>query len=60
MCKCYLLSGIGVAMVTVSALVGIYYNMIIAWSLYYFAVSLTINELPWERCHSSWASDCKQ
>ena len=30
-----LLLGIGVAMVTVSALVGIYYNMIIAWAIYY-------------------------
>merc|ERR1711976_189679 len=48
--------GIGVGMVIVSALVGIYYNMIIAWALFYLAASFT-SELPWENCDRSWASD---
>ena len=53
-----LLLGIGVAMVTVSALVGIYYNMIIAWAIYYLFASFT-SKLPWEECHKDWASECK-
>lgn len=48
--------GIGVGMVVVSALVGIYYNMIIAWSIYYFFASFTSN-LPWEKCDPKWATD---
>lgn len=48
--------GVGVAMVTVSALVGIYYNMIIAWSLYYLFASFT-TKLPWQDCNRDWATD---
>ncbi|KAK2151064.1 hypothetical protein LSH36_377g03025 [Paralvinella palmiformis] len=48
--------GIGVAMVIVSALVGIYYNMIIAWSLYYLFASFT-TKLPWKECNRDWATD---
>lgn len=47
--------GIGVAMVIVSALVGIYYNMIIAWALYYLVASFTaLPGLPWDTC-GSWS-----
>ncbi|KAK7496037.1 hypothetical protein BaRGS_00012738, partial [Batillaria attramentaria] len=49
-------SGIGVGMVIVSALVAIYYNMIIGWALYYLFASFT-DDLPWTRCQGSWASD---
>jgi len=48
--------GIGVGMVIVSALVGIYYNMIIAWSLFYLFASFT-STLPWANCNREWASD---
>lgn len=48
--------GIGVAMVIVSALVGIYYNMIIAWALFYLFASFTKN-LPWTNCDPSWATE---
>ncbi|KAK7116102.1 sodium- and chloride-dependent neutral and basic amino acid transporter B(0+)-like isoform X1 [Littorina saxatilis] len=50
-----LFSGIGVGMVIVSALVCIYYNMIIAWSLYYLFASFT-SELPWAECRAPWAT----
>ncbi|ELT90268.1 hypothetical protein CAPTEDRAFT_225103 [Capitella teleta] len=46
--------GIGVGMVIVSALVGIYYNMIIAWALFYLAASFT-SDLPWVTCDRDWA-----
>ncbi|XP_064638944.1 sodium-dependent proline transporter-like [Lineus longissimus] len=42
-------TGVGVAMVIVSGLVAIYYNMIIAWSLFYMFASFT-SELPWSSC----------
>ena len=46
-------AGVGVAMVIVSGLVGIYYNMIIAWSLFYLFASLN-SEVPWKTCNGWW------
>ncbi|KAL4227908.1 Sodium- and chloride-dependent glycine transporter 2 [Mactra antiquata] len=50
-----LFQGVGVGMVAVSAMVAIYYNMIIGWSLYYLVASFT-SELPWAHCNPEWAS----
>ncbi|KAI0231668.1 Sodium-dependent proline transporter [Lamellibrachia satsuma] len=47
--------GIGFAMVTVSSLVAIYYNIIIAWAIFYFFASFT-SDLPWQYCDRSYAS----
>jgi len=39
----------------VSSLVAVYYNMILAWSLFYvFATLINASELPWANCDSSW------
>ena len=52
-----LFTGIGYGMVAVSALVAIYYNMIIAWAIYYLFSSFT-STLPWETCiGKSWSTD---
>ncbi|XP_064624664.1 sodium- and chloride-dependent glycine transporter 1-like [Lineus longissimus] len=48
--------GVGVGMLVVSCLVGIYYNMIIAWSLYYMFASFTA-VLPWSTCDNWWNTD---
>ena len=40
-------------MVLLSALVGIYYNVIVAYTLFYFFSSLTSN-LPWANCQNWW------
>lgn len=48
--------GIGYAMLIVSSLVGIYYNMIIAWAIYYLFASFT-GDLPWSKCRDEWSSD---
>ncbi|XP_042228202.1 sodium- and chloride-dependent glycine transporter 1-like [Homarus americanus] len=47
--------GLGWAMVIVSALVTIYYNMILAWTLYYTFASFT-SVLPWGHCHNDFNS----
>ncbi|NWU71524.1 SC6A7 protein, partial [Pterocles burchelli] len=43
---CPLLKGVGVAMLIVSSLVSLYYNVIIAWALYYLGSSFQ-SPLPW-------------
>ena len=45
--------GLGFAMVVISGLVAIYYNMIIAYTLYYFFASLA-SEVPWQKCKDDW------
>jgi len=42
-------AGIGVSMVVISIYTGVYYNVIIAWSLRYLFASFT-GELPWAGC----------
>ena len=41
--------GLGYGMLIISFLVVIYYNMIIAWTLFYTMASLS-TELPWQYC----------
>jgi solute carrier family 6 amino acid transporter-like protein 5/7/9/14 len=50
---CPLFGGIGYGMVIVSAIVMLYYNMIIAWTIYYMFVSIN-KQLPWEKCEPEW------
>ena len=44
------MAGLGVAMFLASVAVGLYYNMIIAWTIYYTYSSMT-SDLPWQYCH---------
>ncbi|CAI9734865.1 sodium- and chloride-dependent glycine transporter 1-like [Octopus vulgaris] len=48
-----LFKGIGVGMVIVSGIVCVYYNVIIAWTLYYLFMSFR-STLPWSTCGNSW------
>ncbi|KAK3101057.1 hypothetical protein FSP39_000622 [Pinctada imbricata] len=53
-----LFKGVGIAMVAVSAMTSMYYNMILAWAYYYMFASFT-SKLPWEDCENSWnTKDC--
>merc|ERR1711935_192361 len=45
--------GLGIAMGFYSVIVGIYYNMIIAYSSFYMFASFT-TELPWSKCDNYW------
>lgn len=49
----FILAGVGWSIVTVSFMVSFYYNTIIAWSLYYFFASFTLN-LPFSSCNNEW------
>ncbi|KAL8595223.1 hypothetical protein ACOMHN_043376 [Nucella lapillus] len=48
-----LFKGLGLSMVAVSGLTAVYYNMILAWSLYYLFASFT-SDLPWNTCDGYW------
>ncbi|BFZ16051.1 hypothetical protein BsWGS_19090 [Bradybaena similaris] len=48
-----LFKGLGHAMVIVSWLISLYYNVIIAQVLFYLFASFT-NELPWTTCSTEW------
>ncbi len=51
-----LLTGVGWAMVGVSWVYCIYYNIIITWTLYFLGKSFTKN-LPFASCDNSWNTD---
>ena len=50
--------GLGIANFYVSLLVSIYYNILLAWTIYYPCASFTAN-LPWGFCGEDYNSDCK-
>ncbi len=50
--------GLGYAMFLMSGLVSIYYNMILAWGLFYLISSFTLDDsLPWSSCENWWNTD---
>ena len=48
-----IMTGVGWSMLFVSFMVGIYYNMIIAYILRYLFASFTTT-LPWQSCRPEW------
>ncbi|RUS69231.1 hypothetical protein EGW08_023006, partial [Elysia chlorotica] len=50
---CPLFKGVGYGMVIVSGTVCIYYNIILAWTLFYLFSTMQ-STLPWSRCDNSW------
>ncbi|XP_020630727.1 sodium- and chloride-dependent taurine transporter-like [Orbicella faveolata] len=55
---CPLLRGIGFASIAVSFLVSVYYNVIMAWSLFYFYHAFK-KDIPWVGFHHPWNTpDC--
>ncbi|XP_025025504.1 sodium-dependent noradrenaline transporter, partial [Python bivittatus] len=51
---CPLFKGVGYAVILIALYVGFYYNVIIAWSLYYLFASFSLGELPWTHCSNPW------
>lgn len=52
---CPLFKGLGVGMIIVSAIVMLYYNVIIAWTIFYMFASLRA-QLPWQNCDAAWST----
>ena len=50
---CYTREGIGYCQCLIAFYVAFYYNVIIAWSLYFLIASLT-TQLPWTTCDNHW------
>lgn len=50
-----IVKGIGISVNIANSLLVLFYNMIIAYSLYFLILSLT-SELPWQKCNPEWAS----
>ncbi|PVD34691.1 hypothetical protein C0Q70_05968 [Pomacea canaliculata] len=50
---CPMFKGVGIGMVMVSSIVCIYYNVIIAWTIYYLFLSFRAT-LPWSTCKNEW------
>ncbi|KAJ8333756.1 hypothetical protein SKAU_G00410750 [Synaphobranchus kaupii] len=53
---CPVFKGVGYTVILIALYVGFYYNVIIAWSLYYLYSSCTL-ELPWQKCGNIWNSE---
>uniref|UniRef100_A0A1W7RAG3 Transporter n=1 Tax=Hadrurus spadix TaxID=141984 RepID=A0A1W7RAG3_9SCOR len=51
-----LFTGLGYGMVIISGIVCIYYNIIIAWTIYYIYQSFS-SVLPWSSCDNIWNTD---
>ena len=49
-------AGIGYAMFVISFIISIYYNMILAWTIFYVYSSLT-SSLPWDGCDNWWNTE---
>ncbi|KAL3862151.1 hypothetical protein ACJMK2_008139 [Sinanodonta woodiana] len=50
---CPLFKGVWYGMITLTGIVSIYYNVIIAWTLYYLIMSFN-TILPWSTCDNYW------
>jgi len=55
---CPLFRGLGTGMILVSAIVMLYYNLIIAWTIFYMFASFA-PVLPWQNCEPAWSTKCE-
>ncbi|XP_026678158.1 sodium-dependent serotonin transporter-like [Diaphorina citri] len=52
-CKLFLFTGVGYAICLMDIYMGMYYNTIIGWAVYYLFASFR-SELPWTSCNNAW------
>lgn len=52
---CPLMQGIGWGMFIVSCFIAVYYNMLIAWTIFYLGASINV-QVPWTDCDNHWNS----
>lgn len=51
-----IMKGVGAAMVSAAIVVGIYYNVVMSYALYFIGQSFQ-TVLPWTHCDGDWAKD---
>lgn len=51
------MAGLGYGSALVSGIVCIYYNVILAWAIYYMCMSFTTHQLPWTGCNNAWNTE---
>ncbi|CAG2225028.1 SERT [Mytilus edulis] len=55
---CPMFTGLGYGICFVATFVGMYYNTVIAWAVYYLFASFR-SEVPWSHCNNTWNTpDC--
>jgi hypothetical protein len=54
---CPILKGLALGAVFVNLLMAMFYNTIIAWSIYYLYLSFS-TILPWQSCTNEWNTEC--
>ncbi|XP_076107826.1 sodium-dependent serotonin transporter-like [Mytilus galloprovincialis] len=55
---CPMFTGLGYGICFVATFVGMYYNTVIAWAVYYLFASFR-SEVPWSHCNNTWnTADC--
>ncbi|VDI57677.1 solute carrier family 6 (neurotransmitter transporter, amino acid) member 5/7/9/14, partial [Mytilus galloprovincialis] len=50
---CPIFKGVGIGIVIMNVICGLYYNIILAWTIYYIGNSF-IGPLPWTTCDNTW------
>lgn len=50
-----LFAGVGIGMVILNVICSLYYNIILAWTIFYIGNSF-IGPLPWTTCDNTWNS----
>ncbi|XP_074600142.1 sodium-dependent serotonin transporter-like [Brevipalpus obovatus] len=53
---CPIMKGIGFGMCVIDLYMGMYYNTIISWAVYYLMASFE-NPLPWTSCNNTWNTE---
>ncbi|CAH1801941.1 unnamed protein product [Owenia fusiformis] len=53
---CPMFKGVGYGICVIATFVGMYYNTIIAWSMYYLFASFRL-EVPWASCGNAWNTE---
>jgi len=50
-----MVAGIGMGQMVQNALLSTYYNMVLAWAIFYtFATLINVTDLPWGSCSNDW------
>jgi len=55
-CLCPIFQGVGMGTLVISAMINVFYTMLLAYCLYYFAMCFQ-RQLPWDTCNNEYNTD---